>query len=301
MAGTDVAPSSGKVLHVDGEGLVAKADAVELAHDLEGRVVGGEVELVRGVGAVKDEIEGVGVRLGPVVLVGVDELFCAQLKRVVLLGGRVREGVDFGPESLCPHDGEVTETTDSDNSDLLSWPGAETHQRGVCGQTGAQHRRGECGLNVIRNLEGEVLVRAHVAGVTTLSHGAVAVLCAIGVDGVGAVVLLVGLAVVAGQVGLDLRSHADAVADLDRLHVLADLDGFTDDFVTNAEGHGGLAPAAADGVNVRRADTTSVDGNVNVAVFEGLEGELEGRNVSGLEACTQGKWLFLTSSFLKFL
>lgn len=59
-----------------------------------------------------------------------------------------------------------------------------------------------------------------------------------------AVVFLVSLAVAAVQVGLDLGTDTDAVADLDSLDVLADLDGLANDLVADANGERALAPAA---------------------------------------------------------
>ena len=47
--------------------------------------------------------------------------------------------------------------------------------------------------------------------VTTLSDGAVGVGGSVGVDRVGAVVLLIGLAVIASQIRLNLRADTDSV------------------------------------------------------------------------------------------
>lgn len=94
-------------------------------------------------------------------------------------------------------------------------------------------------------------MRAHMARVTSLRNRAIGVLGAIGIDRVGAVVFLVGLAVVAGEVSADLGADADAVADLQVLDLGAGLYDFTDDLVTHAEGERDvLAPAAGDGVDV---------------------------------------------------
>jgi len=98
--------------------------------------------------------------------------------------------------------------------------------------------------------------------------------CTVRVDLVGAVVLLVRLAVAAGQVGANLCTNTDTVADLDGLHIFADLDCLSDDLVADADGQRSLTPAAVDGVDVRSAYTAALDGNVNVAVLEGLELEL---------------------------
>jgi hypothetical protein len=60
---------------------------------------------------------------------------------------------------------------------------------------------------------------------------------------IGAVVLLVSLAVAAFEARADLSANTDSVADLDSLHVFADLEGAANDFVANTERHGGVTPA----------------------------------------------------------
>jgi hypothetical protein len=89
-----------------------------------------------------------------------------------------------------------------------------------------------------------------------------------------AVVLLVCLAVVALQAGSDLRANTNSVADLNSLYIIADLDSASDNLVANAKRHGSIAPASSDSVNIRTTDTASVDSNVNVAVTELLQFEL---------------------------
>ncbi|KAH9827615.1 hypothetical protein Tdes44962_MAKER00341 [Teratosphaeria destructans] len=61
---------------------------------------------------------------------------------------------------------------------------------------------------------------------------------------------LTGFAVGASKIGLDLSADTDAVAHFDRLHVLADLDSATNDFVPNTEWQWHLPPTAGDGVDV---------------------------------------------------
>jgi hypothetical protein len=61
---------------------------------------------------------------------------------------------------------------------------------------------------------------------------------------VRAVVLLVGLAVVAVQACPDLGTNTDSVANLDSLDFAANLDSSANDFVANTERHGSIAPAA---------------------------------------------------------
>lgn len=95
------------------------------------------------------------------------------------------------------------------------------------------------------------------------------------VDLVGAVVLLVRLAVVASQVGANLSTNTSAVANLNLGDLGADLDDLADNLVSYAERKRNvLSPSASDGVDVGCADTAGIDGNVNIVLLELLEGKL---------------------------
>ena len=210
VRGTDRATVAGELLgHEGGDRLVTEADHVELTPDLESAEVVVEVELVNGVGSVDDEVESKLVRLVPALLLGADELLSTHLKGILLLVGRVGDGVDLSTESLGPQQSEVTKTTDTDDTNLLAGTSAEANKRRVDGQTSAEHRSGDGSLEVVGDLEDKVVVGTNVRGVTTLRDGTIRVRCAVCVDGVGAVVLLVSLAVVAGQVGTDLGTNTD--------------------------------------------------------------------------------------------
>jgi hypothetical protein len=60
---------------------------------------------------------------------------------------------------------------------------------------------------------------------------------------IGAVVLLVSLAVAALEARADLSANTDSVADLDSLHVFADLESAANDLVADTERHGSITPA----------------------------------------------------------
>jgi len=293
VRGSNRATVAGELLGHEGrDGLVTETDHVELTPDLEGAEVVVQVELVNGVGGVDDEVEGELVRLVPTLLLGADELLGTHLESILLLAGRVRDGVDLSTESLGPEEGEVTETTDTDDTNLLTRASTEADQRRVDGQTSAEHGSGDRGLEVVGDLEDEVVVCTDVRGVTTLRDGAIRVGCTVGVDGVGAVVLLVSLAVVAGQVGTNLSANTDwivvsmvclqielwtertSVADLAVRDLVADLDDLANDLVANAKREGSVTPTSSDGVKIGSADTTSLNGNVDIVLLELLELEL---------------------------
>ena len=107
------------------------------------------------------------------------------------------------------------------------------------------------GLEVVGNLEDEVLVDTNVGRVTSLGDGAVGMLSTVGIDLVGAVVLLVGLAVVAGKIGANLSTGSHTVANLVLGDLGSDLDDAANDLVSYAQGKGNVvSPSTGDGVDV---------------------------------------------------
>ena len=89
------------------------------------------------------------------------------------------------------------------------------------------------------------------ARVSTLCDCAVGVLGTVCVDLVGAVVLLVVLALVAGEIGTDLSTNTGAVSDLDASDLVADLDYLADNLVSYAKRQRELlAPSSGDGVDI---------------------------------------------------
>lgn len=84
------------------QGLVRQADVVEDAVDGEGAHVVGQVELVRHVRRVEDEVECEGPFFGPVFVLRADEFFGAEFEGVFFFVGRVRDGVGFGAEGAGP-------------------------------------------------------------------------------------------------------------------------------------------------------------------------------------------------------
>lgn len=136
---------------------------------------------------------------------------------------------------------------------------------------------------------------ADMAGVAALRDGAIGVWGAIGVDRFGTVVLIIALTLLALHAGLDLSSDADAIADFDGGDLGPDFDGFTNDFVSDAEREGDFSPAAGDAVNIRAADAAAFYQDVNVVVFEGLWFELE--RYQDVEAFVSLGWANIPLSF----
>jgi hypothetical protein len=109
-----------------------------------------------------------------------------------------------------------------------------------------------------------------------LRNSAIGVLGSVGVNLVGAVVLLVVLALVAGQVGTNLSTNTSAISNLDASDLVANLDDLSDNLVSYAERKRDvLSPSTGDGVNIGGANTAGVDRNVNVVLLELLERKLD--------------------------
>ena len=90
-----------------------------------------------------------------------------------------------------------------------------------------------------------------VRGVASLGDSAVRVLSTVRIDLVGAVVLLVCLALSAGEIGANLSTRADTVSDLVLGDLGSDLNDAPDDLVSDTERKRDvLAPATGNGVDV---------------------------------------------------
>jgi hypothetical protein len=121
------------------------------------------------------------------------------------------------------------------------------------------------------------LVRADVAGVAALGDDAgLGPDGAVGIELVDAVGLVIVLALLALQAGVELGADADALARLDQSDLGPDAQGLANDLVADAEGEALAAPAAADGVDIGAADAAGLDLDLDIVVLEGLGRDLEG-------------------------
>lgn len=89
-----------------------------------------------------------------------------------------------------------------------------------------------------------------------------------------AIVLILRLAQLTLQARPDLGANSDTIALLDVLDGLSDLDSLADHLVADAKRALEFTPATSDGVDVRAANTTALDLDVDVMVLERLGLEL---------------------------
>jgi hypothetical protein len=87
--------------------------------------------------------------------------------------------------------------------------------------------------------------------------------------------LIVVLALLALQAGVQLGTQAYALPGLDQRHLGADTHGFANDLVANGQREVLVSPAAADGVYIGTADAAGLDLDLDVEIFEGLGDDLE--------------------------
>jgi hypothetical protein len=94
---------------------------------------------------------------------------------------------------------------------------------------------------------------------------------------VGAIVLIIALALRALQTSPNLCTDADSVSNLASGNSIADLDGLSDNFMANTDGQWHFTPTSIDAVDIRTADTTAFDLDVDIVFTELLGFELKGR------------------------
>jgi hypothetical protein len=95
----------------------------------------------------------------------------------------------------------------------------------------------------------------------------------IGVYLMGAVVLIVTLAIFAFETSPDLCADANSVANLDGLDILSHFHSATDYFVANSERSWVVAPSI-ELMYIRATDATGLDSDINVGGLEDFGGEL---------------------------
>ena len=138
----DDGSAEGDVVHDELEGLdvgnsfLRGTDHNQPALGSEQRQVAAQRHLVV-VGRTDDQIErpGVGRKVLVTARVGGNEVGSTKLHGVVLLSLRVGDGSDVGPQSLGEQEGKVTESTNTDDSDIDAGSGTVGDERVVDSNT----------------------------------------------------------------------------------------------------------------------------------------------------------------------
>jgi hypothetical protein len=167
----------------------------------------------------------------------------------------------------------VTETANANNSNSLAGADVSSDKRRVSSDASAEKRGNLLSLESLGDLKGEVLVCADVRSETTMSDAAIRVFAVVSVDHIRAVVLVLVLAKLALKTRRNLGSNTHTVSNLDILDLIAYSDSLADNFVTDAERTFKVSPAAGNGVDIRAADTTGVDLDIDIAISPGLGGK----------------------------
>ena len=91
--------------------------------------------------------------------------------------------------------------------------------------------------------------------------------------------LIVVLALLALQAGVQLGAEAYALPRLDQRHLGTDTQSLANDLVANRQREVLVSPTAADGVHVGTADAAGLDLDLDVEIFEGLGDDLEEKSI----------------------
>lgn len=165
--------------------VVWKTDIVELPVDLECAQYAGDVELVSHVGAVEDEIELECIVLYPLLVRGINEVIGTELHGLLLLVWRVRDGVDLSSKTLGPEKTKMSKSTNSHDTNSLSWSDLGAVKRREGRQTSApptmlvmfvqeirtryiHHWSRILGLDSIWDWEDKILISTNMRGVSSL-------------------------------------------------------------------------------------------------------------------------------------
>lgn len=210
----------------------------ESSLDLEQLKVLAKRHLVTGDGA-DNQVERASIMLGPVlIVVGRNVSVGTELKDLILFAGLARDSNDLiGAKSLGEKNAEVSETTNTNDTNFLARSTTILLERRVDSHSTAEHGSGSSRADALGDLKNEMAWRAVVVGVSTIRFAlVVGVNRAVGINGVNTVRLqtIGALITVRLQARICLSTNTDAIADLDVLDVLANSNGLANDFVANA-------------------------------------------------------------------
>lgn len=166
----------------------------------------------------------------------------------------------------------MAQPADPDDAHSLARSGAVLKQRFTCRDAAAQHGRRVLRGDLVGDLDHTAAVAPPVVGIASHRLAAVLPLGGICADVMRAVwcpvigaCLTVAIAVLAC---VRLCTDSDTVADLDALDLGPDADGVTYDLVAHADGVVCLTPARTKRVQIRSADATMCDLDVDIFSLE---------------------------------
>lgn len=188
-------------------------------------------------------------------------------------------------------DSHVTETTQANDANLLTFTNVPVAERRVSGDTGAEQRCSGGEVEFAGDVESEILVDNDSVGVATISDAAeVFVFAVVGKGGCRIAVLLVASAAVrAGAVGIDYATDGGDVSFFELVDGAADADDAADDLVAGDAGVDGRRdafPFVVDLMEVGVADPAVEDFDLNVVRKRGATldrgwGQTGGRTFGG--------------------
>lgn len=175
------------------------------------------------------------------------------------------ECVNLRAERVGPLKGKVSEAADTDDANFLARSDIMVLHRRVGSDAGAEEGRGFVGGDSVWDRDGEVRLASvlqtatsqscvhgykeyetHIVGVPALAQAPVLPFALVRLDLARAKVLPSCLALRARQTGARLRTEADALANLEILHVLPDAGDAANNLVPDDGWELALAPLLAD-------------------------------------------------------
>lgn len=135
-----------------------------------------------GIGRAEDKVKVVLELVGEILVGRRDKLVGAQSDGIDGLGWRVRKDGHVGAERLGELDGEMAQSSDADDTHILSRCHAIAHQRRVDGRAGAEQGADFFALERVGNGEDELLVDSDHARVAALGEDSVGVGRVVGVN-----------------------------------------------------------------------------------------------------------------------
>lgn len=176
-----------------------------------------------------------------------DVVVAAQIESLLFLACLSGNSYNFVcAQSFGKQDSKVSKTTNPRHGDLLARASSKVLERRVHSHATAEHRGGVLRGKPVRNLNHKVRRAPVVKTIAAISIPTIPVYGGVCVDNLGAVVLSIVAAFVAGAITAEARvglgTNSNHVTDLDATFGLGtDPNGYTNNFVSDNARVGGLA------------------------------------------------------------